>query len=95
MKKSLLLTTLVLTFVYAVVFLVRIAGYTSINLLSVPGIIGGVVGFNLLLLAFNDYARKPRFRVRSARGNAPQARPAAISSPVDAACDWTYTTRSA
>ena len=90
MKKSLLLATLVLTFV----ILARLAGYTSTDLLNVPAAIGGVAVLSLLLLAFNDYARKPRFRVRSARKTSPQTATPVTTLSVDAACDWTYTTRS-
>ena len=94
MKKSLLLATVALALGYAITLIARLTGYTF-NMLSVPAIVGGVFGCGLLLMAFSDYSRKPRFRVRAVRKATPQAAASATSSQVDAASAWTYTTLSA
>jgi hypothetical protein len=57
------------------------------DLFDLPFIVGAAFSGGLLLLAFADYSRKPRFRIRSARR---ATTPAAAPAPVRAA-DWTYT----
>jgi hypothetical protein len=93
MKKPLLLAPVVLIAGYAVAIIARLAGYTSFNVLPVSAAVGGMVVCSLLLLASADYARKPRFRVRSARKTSTQLPGPEIPSPANSGCGWTYTTR--
>jgi hypothetical protein len=95
MKKSPLLATVVLTLVYTVALIAQLSSHFSIDLLSAPVIIGGVVAFGLLLLALGDYSRKPHFCGRRAPDTTPRTSTPATSPDAGVACDWTYTTRSA
>jgi hypothetical protein len=94
MKKSLLLAALVTVLAYAVPFVVGLASF-SFNVVHLPAIIAGIFACGLVLFAFQDYSRKPRFRGYSARKATRQIATPAPSSEVDAASLWTYTTLSA
>jgi hypothetical protein len=91
MKKSLILATVALALGYAVVL---IAGYTSFKLVSFTALFGSVFSLGLLLTAFSDYSRKPRFLARHTRQATHEAT-TATSSAIDPASVWTYNTISA
>ena len=92
MKKKLTLATVVVALGYAGVLIFRQAGYTSFNFISFPALIGGAFIIGLLLLAFSDYSRKPRFRAGHTRQATRRVITPATSSKIDPASAWTYTT---
>jgi hypothetical protein len=91
MKKSLILATAVFVLGFGISLVAKFMDYASFNVLSVSAAAGGVFVSSLILIACNDYARKPRFRVRSSRSAEPSN--SATPTNIGPACDWTYTTR--
>ena len=91
LKKSLLLTTFVLSLGFAAALGAQFCGLLAFNVLNLPALIGGVIASGLVALACTDYSHRPRFRVRQVR-----ERPAAAVPPVNFNTPtlWTYATRS-
>ena len=95
MKKSFALATVAFVLGCAVALIARFAGFSFSNVLSPQAVIGGVFAGSLLLFAFSDYTRKPRFRAGGARQAKPQTATPTMSPELDPASAWTYTTISA
>ena len=87
MQKSFILATVSIGSVYAVAIIARFAGFTSFD---IPTIISGGFVCGLVLMAFSDYSRKPRFRFHQAAQRATSTSPSG-----DTVSGWTYTTVSA
>jgi hypothetical protein len=92
MKKSLTLATVVVALGYSLVLISRLAGFTSLNFFSFPALIGGVFSIGLLLMAFSDYSRKPRFRAGRTRQATRGVTTPATAPKIDPASAWTYMT---
>ena len=94
MKNSLVLVSVALVVFEAAVLVSRLAVNASANSLNIPAIFSGLFVSGVLLTAFSDYGRKPRFRIDRARKAARKAS-TAISSETDTVSGWTYSTFSA
>ena len=95
MKKSFIVAAFVFVLGSAIDTAERLLGHPTFSLLNIATAAGSVFVCRLLLIALNDYARKPRFRLRSTRLLTTHSSRSATSPNAGAACDWTYTTRSA
>jgi hypothetical protein len=95
MKNTIIVASAVFVLGYALAIVAQFTGLVSFNVLSLPALIGGLVGSGVVGLVCSDYSQRPSFRVRrSPETGATEIKPA-LSDAEIRACDWTYTTRSA